>query len=93
VSKTFNPAVIFPVDCEVVVGSSKSIGSVSPSRASQAASPAPKDQLIVLDVAKGTQARQRRLDFERGHRTEPALLGQCTGGPIDQLDSGGARVI
>src|SRR5271165_4345055 len=42
---------------------------------------------------QGTQARQRRLDFERGYRPEPALLGQCTGGPKDQRDSGGARVI
>jgi hypothetical protein len=37
--------------------------------------PAPKDHLIVLD-GKEPQARQRRLDFERGHRTEPALPGQ-----------------
>src|ERR1700688_84322 len=42
---------------------------------------------------QGTQARQRCLDFERDHRTEPALLGRCTGGPKDQRDSGGARGI
>ena len=54
--------------------------------------PAPKEQLIVLDGKEPRHGRQR-LDFERGHRTEPALLGQCTGGSKDQRDSGGTRVI
>jgi hypothetical protein len=35
---------------------------------------------------QGTQARQWRLGFERGHRAKPALLGQCSRRPKDFYD-------